>query len=73
MLTPEQKKWLQYEIRSFILTFGAFFIVEAGSPLMALYNGDYSEAVWMALLAAVVRSSGKAFLTLLFPQLFKKP
>ena len=60
------------ELKSFLTTFMAVFIIEGGATLLAIYNGIWTEAVLTALGIAIARSAVKSILILLFPQLFKK-
>lgn len=68
-LTAEQRAKLAYEVRSFLTTFITFLAVEAGTPILAIYDGDLSKATLMAFLAAVLRAAIKASISLVFPSL----
>lgn len=63
-------KFWKDEFRSFVITFLATLAVDGGIELLAIYNGDLSEAALTALLVAAGRSVLKTLLTLLFPTLF---
>jgi len=59
------------ELRSFFTTFIAVFVVEAGAILLQIYDGVWTQVVFVSLGMAVARSVVKSILILLFPQLFK--
>ena len=69
-MTIQTKKWLKDEAKSFFTTFITTLALEAVSPLMQLYAGDWSQATVTALYLATGRTLIKTLLTLIFPSLF---
>jgi len=70
------KRWILHwvenhekEIHSISMTFFPMLAIEGAAQLTALYNGDFSEAVIMAFLAAVGRSLFKTVWIVKFPKL----
>jgi hypothetical protein len=58
------------EFRSFLTTLASILAVDGALQLMAVYQGDFSKAAWIALAVAVVRSVVKTVFTLALPRAF---
>jgi len=63
-------QYLRDELRSFFTTFVTYMAVDGIMELTAIYNGDLSEAAFIALVIAMGRALIKAAFTLLMPALF---
>lgn len=61
----KQKVW--YELRSFIMTFLAAFVVDGYTQITNLISGDFSRAAWTALLIAALKVAFKIIQTYLIP------
>ena len=58
------------ELKSMLTTFISEFTLEAGVFLVALYNGDFSKAVLVAIASSAFRSFVKTILKYMFPGFF---
>lgn len=68
------RAWFIGEVKSIAITTMTIFAVDGFGELTALYNGDTSRDIFIALGVILGRSILKAVLQLLFPKIFvEKP
>ena len=68
-LTDSQKLWLKQEAVSILHTFLAFAIIDGGTVLSQVYNGNWDRMLLWQLCIILARSLVKALLTAIFPGL----
>lgn len=62
--------WLVEEIKWFSITFLSILAVDGFAQLLAIYNGNLEQDIWLALGSAVLKSAVKAIMQMIFPKLF---
>lgn len=61
------KQRIYYELRSFLMTFLAAFLVDASTQINTILGGDFSKAAWLALTIAAAKVLLKVLSTILIP------
>lgn len=66
----KHKDWFIHEVGAWVTTIITFATADGVDILIALYNGDFSDATMMGLRYLIIRSIVKAILIKLLPELF---